>query len=59
MAVEDKAAYYSEDLTKSFRLYTSDMNYLKDQVNYWRIHVLEDNIQSWPKSQQDIGRKKS
>ncbi|KAI8574424.1 hypothetical protein RHMOL_Rhmol01G0352500 [Rhododendron molle] len=37
MAVEDKAAYYSEDMTKSFRLYTGDMNYLKDQVNYWRI----------------------
>ncbi|XP_028056051.1 hyoscyamine 6-dioxygenase-like [Camellia sinensis] len=54
MPVEDKAAYYSEDKSKSFRLYTSGQNYLKDKVNYWKdsmkhsCHPLEDHIQSWP-----------
>lgn len=55
MPAEDKAAYYSEDMSKSFRLYTSGMNYLKDQVNSWKdsvihqsCHPLDDNIQSWP-----------
>ncbi|KAI7990857.1 Hyoscyamine 6-dioxygenase [Camellia lanceoleosa] len=32
MPVEEKAAYYSEDKSKSFRLYTSGQNYLKDKV---------------------------
>ncbi|PSS14010.1 Hyoscyamine 6-dioxygenase [Actinidia chinensis var. chinensis] len=54
MPAEEKAEYYSEDKTKTFRLYTSGQNYKKDDVNYWKdslmhsCYPLEDYIQSWP-----------
>ncbi|PSS14009.1 Hyoscyamine 6-dioxygenase [Actinidia chinensis var. chinensis] len=54
MPAEEKAEYYSEDRTKTFRLYTSGLNYNKDDVNFWKdsvrhlCHPLEDYVQSWP-----------
>ena len=39
MPAEEEAKYYSEDRTKSFRLYTSGMNYKKDDVDHWKDSV--------------------
>ncbi|THG20337.1 hypothetical protein TEA_009568 [Camellia sinensis var. sinensis] len=57
MPEEDKASYCSEDITKSFMLYTGSSNsnlnkkgsgtYWKDSVKH-SCHPLEDHIQSWP-----------
>ncbi|KAI7992919.1 Hyoscyamine 6-dioxygenase [Camellia lanceoleosa] len=57
MPEEDKASYCSEDITKSFMLYTGSSNSnlnRKGNVTFWKdsvkhsCHPLEDHIQSWP-----------
>lgn len=54
MPPEYKASFYSNDLNKSCRLYTSTLNYDNEQFHYWRdnfthrCHPLEDHIQFWP-----------
>ncbi|KAK2989501.1 hypothetical protein RJ640_019600 [Escallonia rubra] len=56
MPAEYKATFYSNDPNKSCRLYTSTLNYDKEEVHYWRdnfthhCHPLEDNIQDWPEN---------
>ncbi|KAH7862805.1 hypothetical protein Vadar_009802 [Vaccinium darrowii] len=54
MEAEEKAVYYSEDKTKSFRLYTNQYSPKASKVDSWRdtlhhlCHPLEEKIQSWP-----------
>ncbi|CAL5436628.1 unnamed protein product [Camellia sinensis] len=36
MPTEDKATYYSEDKSKTFRVYTGSFNHIKGNVNYWK-----------------------
>ncbi|KAL1826007.1 hypothetical protein DCAR_0314210 [Daucus carota subsp. sativus] len=55
MPGEYKAGFYSNDPIKSCRLYTSTLNYDKEEFHYWRdnlthrCHPLhEDHILSWP-----------
>ncbi|KAL8093012.1 hyoscyamine 6-dioxygenase-like [Apium graveolens] len=55
MPGEYKASFYSNDPTKNCRLYTSTLNYDKEEFHYWRdnlthrCHPLpQDHIQSWP-----------
>ncbi|KAM7521699.1 hypothetical protein LguiA_011601 [Lonicera macranthoides] len=56
MPAEYKAKFYSNDPNKSCRLYTSTLNYDKEEVHYWRdnfthrCYPLEDHIQFWPES---------
>ncbi|KAK3014702.1 hypothetical protein RJ639_009632 [Escallonia herrerae] len=56
MPAEYKATFYSNDPNKSCRLYTSTLNYDKEEVHYWRdnfthhCHPLEINIQDWPEN---------
>ncbi|GMP99446.1 hypothetical protein CsSME_00046915 [Camellia sinensis var. sinensis] len=54
MPEEDKATYYSEDMSKSFRLYTGSFCHSVINHNYWKdsvrqdCHPLEDHIETWP-----------
>ncbi|KAH7863162.1 hypothetical protein Vadar_014110 [Vaccinium darrowii] len=54
MEAEEKAVYYSEDKTKSFRLYANPYSPKASKVDSWRdtlhhsCHPLEEKIQSWP-----------
>ncbi|XP_058208381.1 hyoscyamine 6-dioxygenase-like [Rhododendron vialii] len=56
MPAEEKAVYYSEDKTKSFRLYTSQfspeankvVSSWRDTLHHYSCHPLEEKIQSWP-----------
>ena len=55
MPGEYKAGFYSNDPIKSCRLYTSTLNYDKEEFHYWRDNLthrchplLEDHILSWP-----------
>lgn len=56
MPPEYKSSFYSNDPNRSCRLYTSTLNYEKEQVHYWRdnlthkCHALEDHIQFWPEN---------
>jgi len=51
---EDKAGLYSEDSSKSCRLYTSSFNDANQKLHYWRdnlkhpCHPLGECIQLWP-----------
>ncbi|CAL5376025.1 unnamed protein product [Camellia sinensis] len=53
MPEEDKATYYSEDTSKSFRLYTGSFPHSVINHNYWKdsvrqdCHPLEDHIETW------------
>lgn len=54
MPSEYKESFYSTDINKSCRIYSSTLNYENEDVHYWRdnfthrCHPLEDYIQSWP-----------
>ncbi|KAK2989503.1 hypothetical protein RJ640_019602 [Escallonia rubra] len=54
MPDEDKASVYSEDPSKSCRLYTSSYNYANEKVHFWRdnlkhpCHPLEEWVHLWP-----------
>ncbi|KAL3517691.1 hypothetical protein ACH5RR_020280 [Cinchona calisaya] len=54
MPAEYKASFYSNDINQSCRIYSSTLNYHKEDFHYWRdnfthrCHPLEDHIQSWP-----------
>ncbi|XP_076932893.1 hyoscyamine 6-dioxygenase-like [Bidens hawaiensis] len=51
---EFKARFYSNDLNASCRLYTSTLDYDREEVHYWRdnlthrCHPLEYHINHWP-----------
>uniref|UniRef100_A0A5B7BRL3 Fe2OG dioxygenase domain-containing protein n=1 Tax=Davidia involucrata TaxID=16924 RepID=A0A5B7BRL3_DAVIN len=54
MPAEYKASFFSNDPNKKCRLYSSTLNYDKEEVHYWRdnfthhCHPLEDNMQFFP-----------
>ncbi|PIN04039.1 Hyoscyamine (6S)-dioxygenase [Handroanthus impetiginosus] len=54
MPAEYKAGFYSTDGSKKCRIYSSTMNYDKEEVHYWRdnfthhCHPIEDQFQFWP-----------
>ena len=54
MPVEDKLGVYAEKIGKGCTLYTSGMNYAKEDVHYWKdtlkhaCHPLEEHTPSWP-----------
>ncbi|PWA34910.1 hyoscyamine 6-dioxygenase [Artemisia annua] len=54
MPVEDKLGVYAEKFGKGCTLYTSGMNYAKEDVHYWKdtlkhpCHPLEEHTPSWP-----------
>ncbi|KAL2556914.1 2-oxoglutarate (2OG) and Fe(II)-dependent oxygenase superfamily protein [Forsythia ovata] len=54
MPAEYKAGFYSNDINKSCRIYSSTLNYNAEEVHYWRdnfthrCHPIEDHIQHWP-----------
>ncbi|KAG5567433.1 hypothetical protein RHGRI_002846 [Rhododendron griersonianum] len=56
MPAEEKAVYYSEDKTKSFRLYTNQFSpkaskvgsSWRDTLHHYSSHPSEEKIQSWP-----------
>lgn len=54
MAAEDKASLYSEDLSQSTRLYTSGLDYTKEEVHNWKdtlkhpVYPFEEYKQTWP-----------
>ena len=49
-----KARFYSTDMKKRCRIYSSTLDYDKEQVHFWRdnfthhCHPVEENIESWP-----------
>ncbi|KAH6819103.1 hypothetical protein C2S51_002706 [Perilla frutescens var. frutescens] len=49
-----KASFYSTDIAKKCRIYSSTMNYDNEDVHYWRdnlthhCHPLQDHIHLWP-----------
>ncbi|MCD7468168.1 hypothetical protein HAX54_006118 [Datura stramonium] len=51
---EYKARFYSNDINKSCRIYSSTLSYDTEEFHYWRdnfthrCHPLEDYIESWP-----------
>ncbi|OIS95944.1 PREDICTED: hyoscyamine 6-dioxygenase-like [Nicotiana attenuata] len=51
---EYKAKFYSNDINKSCRIYSSTLSYDNEEFHYWRdnfthrCHPLEEYIQSWP-----------
>ncbi|XP_071697092.1 hyoscyamine 6-dioxygenase-like [Rutidosis leptorrhynchoides] len=54
MSVEEKSGLYSEKHDEGFTLYTSGMNYTKEDVHYWKdtlrhaCHPLDEHTPSWP-----------
>ncbi|CAK9140632.1 unnamed protein product [Ilex paraguariensis] len=54
LPAEYKASFYSNDINRSCRLYTSTLNYDKEEFHYWRdnfthrCHPVDDYIQFWP-----------
>ncbi|XP_027149154.1 hyoscyamine 6-dioxygenase-like [Coffea eugenioides] len=54
MPAEYKASFYSSGTNQSCRIYSSTLNYHKEDFHYWRdnftqsCHPLEDHVQSWP-----------
>ncbi|KAH0714170.1 hypothetical protein KY284_007075 [Solanum tuberosum] len=51
---EYKAKFYSNDINKSCKIFSSTLSYDTDEVHYWRdtfthrCHPLEEHIPSWP-----------
>ncbi|OMP09752.1 Oxoglutarate/iron-dependent dioxygenase [Corchorus olitorius] len=56
MPAEDKASLYSDDPLKRCRLYTSSVNFDREEVHLWRdnlrhdCHPLEECIKYWPEN---------
>lgn len=54
MPVEDKLGVYAEKFGNGCTLYTSGLNYAKEDVHYWKdtlkhdCHPLEEHAPSWP-----------
>lgn len=54
MPIEDKLSVYSENFGKGCTLYTSGLNYAKEDVHFWKdtlkhgCHPLEEHSPSWP-----------
>ncbi|KAJ0512557.1 putative oxoglutarate/iron-dependent dioxygenase, non-heme dioxygenase domain-containing protein [Helianthus annuus] len=54
LPVEDKLGVYSEKLRKGCTLYTSGLEYAKEDVHYWKdtlkhpCHPVEEHSPSWP-----------
>ncbi|XP_071715385.1 hyoscyamine 6-dioxygenase-like [Rutidosis leptorrhynchoides] len=54
LPVEEKLGVYSEKFGKGCTLYTSGLNYAKEDVHYWKdtlkhgCHPLEEHAPSWP-----------
>ncbi|KAL3620606.1 hypothetical protein CASFOL_035518 [Castilleja foliolosa] len=54
MEAEYKASFYSTEISKKCRLYSSTMNYDNEEVHYWRDNLthhcypLQDQIELWP-----------
>ncbi|KAL7084281.1 hypothetical protein ACP275_14G215200 [Erythranthe tilingii] len=54
MPAEYKTSFYSTDIARKCRIYSSTMNYDNEEVHYWRdnfthhCHPLEDQIHLWP-----------
>ncbi|KAK0580988.1 hypothetical protein LWI29_008488 [Acer saccharum] len=59
MSVEDKASLFSENESKSCRLYTGALNYDSEDIHYWRENLkhpcypLQESMQHWPQNQPD------
>ncbi|XP_031113623.1 hyoscyamine 6-dioxygenase-like [Ipomoea triloba] len=53
---EYKERFYSQDITKPCRIFSSTLAYETEEFHYWRdnfthrCHPLEDNIHSWPEN---------
>lgn len=66
MPVDDKLGLYSETFGKGCSLYTSGLNYAKEDVHFWKdtlkhpCHPLEEHTPSWPEKparyREDVGR---
>lgn len=54
MPAAQKASVYSEDPSKSCRLYTSSVHYNREKIHHWRdnlrhpCHPLDECLQQWP-----------
>ncbi|GER57792.1 2-oxoglutarate (2OG) and Fe(II)-dependent oxygenase superfamily protein [Striga asiatica] len=54
MPAEYKTKFYSVDISKKCRIYSSTMNYDNEEIHYWRdnfthhCYPLEEQIQLWP-----------
>jgi isopenicillin N synthase-like dioxygenase len=54
MPAEYKASFYSNNVARKCRIYSSTMNYDNEEVHYWRdnfthhCHPLQDHIDLWP-----------
>lgn len=59
MPVEEKARYYSDDLSKAFLL-NSSTTYDKDETRYWRDYLrlvcypIEEVIDQWPEKPENF-----
>lgn len=55
-APDYKASFYSTDITKKCRIYSSTLNYHNEEIHYWRdnlthhCHPLQDHIHLWPQN---------
>ncbi|XP_073284623.1 hyoscyamine 6-dioxygenase-like [Primulina huaijiensis] len=53
---EYKSSFYSTDMTRKCRIYSSTMDYDKEEVHYWRdnfthhCHPIEDYVDLWPEN---------
>ncbi|CAI9300691.1 unnamed protein product [Lactuca saligna] len=66
MPIEDKLSVYSENFGKGCTLYTSGLNYAKEDVHFWKdtlkhgCHPLEEHSPSWPdkpaRYREEVGR---
>ncbi|KZV32991.1 hyoscyamine 6-dioxygenase [Dorcoceras hygrometricum] len=56
MPPEYKSIFYSTDMKRKCRIYSSSMDYDKEEVHYWRdnfthhCHPIEDHIGLWPEN---------
>lgn len=54
MPAEDKVSFYSENPSKTCKLYTSSLSYDREEIHLWRdnlrhpCHPLEECMKFWP-----------